>query len=151
MIQISPTFTGFLNFIRNSVGVPVEAIADDNETLQCVYAAALEWVPTGLGLECLPVTYRNCVYNLGTSFLLRFAEDTPPSTYFKDKRKELEINKPSYGLMNSAADQGTSGSMVISDAMSNLTLADLMMMQDPYGRQVIAVLMEMGPLWGYTP
>ncbi|MFC7509663.1 hypothetical protein ACFQUX_25815 [Pantoea stewartii] len=41
--------------------------------------------------------------------------------------------------------------MAISDALNNLTLADLMMMQDPYGRQVIAVLMEMGPLWGYTP
>lgn len=151
MIQIPPTFTGFLNFIRNSVGVPVEAIADDNETLQCVYAAALEWVPTGLGLECLPVIYRNCVYNLGASFLLHFADDTPPSTYFADLRKKLELGKLSSGLMSAAADQGTSGSVVISDAMSNLTLADLMMMQDPYGKLALAVLMEMGSHWGMTP
>ena len=151
MIQIPPTFTGFLNFIRNNVGVPVDAIADDNETLQCVYASALEWVPTGLGLECLPVIYRNTVYNLGTSFLLRYADDTPPSTYFADMRDKLGIGRAAAGIMTSAADQGTSGSTVIGEAMSNLSLADLMMMQDPYGEAALAVLMEMGSHWGMTP
>lgn len=35
--------------------------------------------------------------------------------------------------------------------MSNLSLADLMMMQDPYGEAALAVLMEMGSHWGMTP
>lgn len=151
MIQIPPTFTGFLNFIRNNVGVPVDAIADDNETLRCVYEAALEWVPKGLGLECLPVIYRNTVYNLGTSFLLHFADDTPPSTYFVDMREKLGIGRSAAGIMTSAADQGTSGSTVIGEALSNLSLADLMMLEDPYGKPALAVLMEMGCHWGMTP
>ena len=54
-------------------------------------------------------------------------------------------------LFRSAADQGTSGSITISDALSNLSLLDLQMLQDPYGRQVVAVLMQMGTVWGYTP
>ncbi|HGG2573807.1 TPA: hypothetical protein ACJFTY_001023 [Escherichia coli] len=55
------------------------------------------------------------------------------------------------GLVSAAADQGTSGSITISDALRNLSLLDLQMLQDPYGRQVVAVLMQMGTVWGYTP
>lgn len=151
MKQIPPTFNGFLHFIRHSVGVPDTAISDDNETLICVYEAALEWVPQGMGLECLPVIYRNCVYNLAASFLLHYADDTPPGTYFADTREKLGIGRTVTGIMTSAADQGTSGATVISDAISNLSLADLMLLQDPYGAAALAILMEMGSHWGMTP
>lgn len=150
-MTLRPTFDGYVRFVRGVMGVPDIAISDDDPTLKCCYDAALELMPKGMGLQCLPIIHTNTVYNAGGSLLLRFAADTPPSTYFSDLRKSLKLNVATYGLMSSAADQGTSGSMVISDALSNLTLADLMMMQDPYGRAVIAVLMELGPVWGYTP
>ncbi|CAD6037140.1 hypothetical protein [Escherichia coli] len=150
-MNIRPTPDGFLRFVRGVMGVPDTAIADDSPTLECCYQTALELIPKNVGLEYLPIIYTNTVYSAGGSLLLRYAIDTPPSTYFADQRKKLNLNNPVYGLVNSAADQGTSGSMTISDALSNLSLADLMLMQDPWGRQVVAVLMEIGPLWGYTP
>ncbi|HED3095536.1 hypothetical protein [Citrobacter freundii] len=150
-MTIRPTLDGFIRFVRGVMGVPDTAISDDDPTFQCCFQSALELIPKQLGLECLPIIYTNTVYNAGGSLLLRYAIDTPPNTYFTDLRKKLGLNKAVYGLVNSAADQGTSGSMNISDALSNLTLADLMMMQDPYGLAAIAVLMEMGTLWGYTP
>ncbi|EIX6431205.1 hypothetical protein MKU92_000022 [Salmonella enterica] len=152
MVQpLKPTFDGFVAYIRTVVCIPESAIADDSPWLKASYAAGLEWVNTGMGLERLPLIYTTTVYNAGTSILINHAPDISPSTYFSDARKTFGIGKAVNGLMTAAADQGTSGSTVISDAMSNLSLADLMMMQDPYGRQVIAVLMEQGPLWGYTP
>lgn len=149
---IRPTLNGYIRFVRGVMGVPESAIADDDPTLECCYQSALELIPKQTGLEYLPIIYTNTVYNAGGSLLLRYAIDTPPGTYFADQRKKLNLNKPVYGLVNSAADQGTSGSMTVSDALSNLTLADLMLMQDPYGLQVIAALMELGPsVWGLTP
>jgi len=150
-MAIRPTLDGYIRFVRGVMGVPDTAISDDNPTLECCFQSALELIPKQLGLECLPIIYTNTVYNAGGSLLLRYAIDTPPSTYFADLRKTLGLNNAVYGLVNSAADQGTSGSMTISDALSNLSLADLMLMQDPYGRAAVAVLMEMGSLWGYTP
>ncbi|MCY1699669.1 hypothetical protein OVA10_16620 [Lelliottia sp. SL45] len=150
-MNVRPTLDGFIRFVRGVMGVPDTAIADSDPTLECCYQSALELIPKGMGLESLPIIYTNTVYNAGGSLLLRYAIDTAPGTYFSDLRKRLGMNDAVYGLVNSAADQGTSGSMTVSDALSNLTLADLMMMQDPYGRAVIAVLMEMGSLWGYTP
>lgn len=150
-MTIRPTLDGYIRFVRGVMGVPDAAISDEDPTLECCFQSALELIPKQLGLECLPIIYTNTVYNAGGSLLLRYAIDTPPNTYFTDLRKKLGLNKAVYGLVNSAADQGTSGSMTISDALSNLTLADLMMMQDPYGLAAIAVLMEMGTLWGYTP
>lgn len=150
-MTLRPTFEGFLGFVRGVMGVPTTAIPDDSPTLMCCFHAALELLDVGMGLCRLPTIYTNTVYNAGGSLLLNYALDVPPSTYFADARTLFGIGKLVTGLMTSAADQGTSGSTVIGDAMSNLTLADLMMMQDPYGRQVVAVLMEMGPHWGYTP
>lgn len=150
-MTLRPTYEGFLGFVRGVMGIPVTGIPDDSPTLQCCYDAALELVNVGMGLCRLPTIYTNTVYNAGGSLLLNYANDIQPSTYFTDARKMFGIGKLVNGLMTSAADQGTSGSTVIGDAMSNLTLADLMMMQDPYGRQVVAVLMELGPQWGYTP
>ena len=153
MIQpLKPTLSGFVVYLRTVVGVPVVAIADDSPWLNGCYCAGLELVNTGMGLDRLPLIYTTTVYNAATSILLNCAPDVPPSTWFKDQRTKFELTKPVNGLVNAASDQGTAGSITISEVMSNLTLADLMMMRDPYGRQAIAVLMEMGPsVWGYTP
>lgn len=150
-MTLRPTFEGFLAFVRGVMGVPESAIANDSPTLKCCYSAALEIVNVGMGLCQLPTIHTATVYNAAASILLNYGNDIPPNTYFADMRKVLGLGKLITGLMSSASDQGTSGAIVIGDALSNLTLADLQMMQDPYGRQVVAVLMEMGPLWGYTP
>jgi hypothetical protein len=148
-MTLHPTQEGFHAFVRNVMGVPDTAVTGAG--LSCCYSAALELVNTGMGLSQLPTIYTTTVYNAGASLLLNYGIDVPPGHYFADMRKKLGLGKPVKGLMNAASDQGTSGSVVIGDALSNLTLADLLLMQDPYGRQVVAVLMDMGSLWGYTP
>lgn len=150
MVWELPNFEGFLKFVRGYMGVPTSAIEDDSFFLQCAFEVASEWVPKGTGLEMLPATHKTCVYNLAASFLLNFANDIPPGTYFADARSSLGIGKKVIGVMTSAADQGTSGSTVIGDALSNLSLADLMLLQDPYGKVALAILMELGPYWGLT-
>ncbi|WP_336240446.1 hypothetical protein [Citrobacter werkmanii] len=151
MNPVYPTLSGFIAFVRNVMGVPDTIIADDDPMLEYSYHAGLEWVNTGMGLNRLPTIYTATVYNAGASVLINHAVDTPPSTYWADVRKSMGIGAPIVGVMSSASDQGTSGSTVLGDAMSNLSLVDLMAMRDPYGQQVIAVLMEQGPVWGYTP
>ncbi|EHA9277955.1 hypothetical protein ABK54_004557 [Salmonella enterica subsp. enterica serovar Shubra] len=146
-MALRPSLEGFLRFVRDEMKVPVHAIADDDLVLECCYQAAMELIPNDLGLERLPIIYVRTVYNAAASLLLNFA----PGPWFADLRKKLGLGKLVTGLVNSAADQGTSGSITISDALSNLTLLDLQMLQDPYGRQVVAVLMQMGSVWGYTP
>lgn len=146
-----PTLAGFLRFVRAAMGVPESAITDDDPTIECCFNSALELMPRHVGLERLPIVWMNTVYNLAASLLLNYAIDTPPSTYFADLRKKFGIGNYIAGITSSASDQGTSGSVTISNALNNLTLADLMLMQDPYGRAALAVLMELGPLWGYTP
>lgn len=147
MIIPCPTYDGFIRFVRGVMGVPEYAIDDDDPTLECCYQAALELIHRHLGLERLPLIYTNTVYNAAASLLLNYAN----GDWFIGLRKKLGLGKLVTGLVSSAADQGTSGSITISDALSDLTLMDLHMLQDPYGRQVVEVLMQMGPLWGYTP
>lgn len=148
--MIKPTFEGFLYFVRNVMKVPNSAISDDDPTLKYCYGYAKEFIPRHLGLECLPHIFVDAVYSCAASYLINYAQDTPPDTYWATIRKSLGIGLPSYGIINSASDQGTSGSVTISQALSNLSIADLMLMKDPYGRKVVAILMEMGGLWGIT-
>ncbi len=145
--QLRPSLEGFIRFVREDMKVPVHAIADDDPTLECCFQSAMELIPHDQGLERLSIIYVRTVYNAAASFLLNFA----PGSWFADLRKKLNLGKLATGLVSAAADQGTSGSITISDALSNLSLLDLQMLQDPYGRQVVAVLMQMGTVWGYTP
>ena len=63
------------------------------------------------GLQFAPIIYTNTIYNTAGSLPLRYAIDTPPSTYFADLRKTLGLNNAVYGVMNSAADQMLSDTM----------------------------------------
>ena len=58
-------------------------------------------------------------YNLGGAFLVEFAQDTPPSTYWTDLRASLGINSATFGMMQSAHDQGTSSVLYIPDVIKN--------------------------------
>jgi len=142
---------GFLQFLRDSVGIPTSALPDNSEYIDYALCEARTFVDNGMGLRQRPIVWVSTVYNMGASLLLNHAPDQPGQTFFSGWRAKLGLNTmPNAGVMNAAADQGTSGSLVVSKAMQNLSLADLMLLRDPYGRQVAAVLMEMGPLWGLT-
>lgn len=148
-----PTVTraGYLRYLRDSVGIPESALPDNSTAIDQTLCAGLEYIRTGMGLEHAPIIFVRTAYNMATSLLLNYAEDEAGSKYFANMRKNLGLNDLSTGLMQSAADQGTAGTQQISQRMQNLSLADLQMLKDPYGRQVLSVLMQLGDLWGYTP
>lgn len=152
--MLPPSFDGFLDFVRNSMRVPVEAIADDSPQLPLFYQTALEW-SCYPGYDLLwvfaPATRVLLVYNLAASFMINMASDADDSTWFSDFRDGLGIGKPVTGFTSSAADQGTSGTQHIISALQNLSMAQLALFQDPWGRQALAIMGEMSPVWGYTP
>ena len=152
-----PTFAGFQWFVANMMGVPATEIPDVS-VLQACYDQAVNlayW-----GLQCVPSQptspsiYAYAVYNLGADFLVETAWDDPnaqpPSTYWTDLRTKLGLNSSSYGIINSAADQGTSESSYIPDQIKGMTLMDLQLAKTPWGRKYLMYAGQWGAIWGIT-
>lgn len=152
--MLKPTFAGFLAFVRDDMHVPASAIPDDSPWLPLFYAKALEWacIPCYEPVwQAAPVTRMTLVYNLAASFMVQMAPDRENSTWFADLRKQLGVGRAVAGVVGAASDQGTSGMLQVSDALRSLSLADLMLFQDQWGRTALAILGELSSLWGYTP
>lgn len=171
----APTFDGFKWFVANVMGVPDEAMPDDM-VLQVAYdqAVALTYwglatVPTPSGNQPYasqpiyptpptpgtPSLYAYAVYNLGCAMLLEFAQDDPNAeppfnTFWNDLRTKLGIYSATYGMVNAAADQGTSEAMYIPEIIKGMTLLDLQLMKSPWGRMYLMIAGQWGTIWGLT-
>lgn len=152
-----PTFDGFKWFVSNIMAVPAESMPDD-AWLQVAYDQsynlaywALATVPSQ---PTSPNLFSYAVYNLGCAMLLEFAQDDPnadpPSTFWAGLRSRLNINSSSYGLINAAADQGTSEAMYIPEVIKGMTLLDLQLLKSPWGRMYLMIAGEWGTIWGLT-
>jgi hypothetical protein len=148
-----PTFAGFQWFVANLAAIPLASIPDDT-WLQAAYDEAVNLTYIGIATIPSQVTspslYAIAVYNLGMALLLEFAQDTPPSTFWTDLRTSLNINSPVFGIITGAADQGTSDTLYIPEAIRNMTLLDLQLMKSPWGRKWLMIAGEWGSLWGIT-
>jgi len=94
--------------------------------------------------------YCFAVYLLGTSFLLNWCPDQAGQTFFAAARTEMKLTSFTPGVVNSAADQGTSDSLLSPDFMKGLTIGQLQALKDPYGRQWLSMQQEFGTLWGLS-
>ncbi|ECL9402554.1 hypothetical protein FT107_23430, partial [Salmonella enterica subsp. enterica] len=66
-----PELAGFILFIRNTMGVNADALADDDPAVSLSWSMSLDWV--NRQIACIsPVLYSQAVYNLAASFLLNF-------------------------------------------------------------------------------
>jgi hypothetical protein len=163
----APTFAGFKWFVANIMGVPFPSIPPDDwlavaydQSVALTYWA-LATIPTpdlvysytGAPLNT-PSIYAFAVYNLGCAFLLEFAQDDPtadpPQTFWTDLRNRLGLNSFSFGLITSAADQGTSESTYIPDQIKGMTLMDLQLAKSPWGRKYLMIAGQWGAIWGLT-
>jgi len=152
-----PTVEGFKFFVENTMQVPTGSMPDDT-TLQIAYDQALNLAYWGLqsvpSQPTTPSIYAFAVYNLGCAFLLQFAQDDPtaqpPSTYWSDLRTKLGINSFSFGLINSAHDQGTSMAQYIPEQIRNMTLMDLQLAKSPWGMAYLMIAGQWGTIWGLT-
>jgi hypothetical protein len=160
VLPTTPTAAGFLDFVRNGMGIPVGALPDTSYWLDVSYQAALAVANPDIAIVA-PIIWPLAVYNLGGSYLLSMAVDPIPTTvtiningdavpYFQALRRQYGLNSFKAGVISSSSDEGTSESMLVADWFKDLTLANLQQLKDPYGRAYLAWAQSAGSLWGIS-
>lgn len=157
----TPTISGFLAFLRGA-GFPVAAIPDTSPTIGLAFRVAMAITAPQLRLID-PLIYELAVYNLATSNVVNYAQDQPggptfpgsgdpPLPYFQGLRKSLHVNSFVAGVVQAAADESTSDSLLVPEVFKNLTIANLQQLKDPWGRQYLAFVSDLGNLasWGVS-
>ena len=147
-IENPPTLAGFIAWTRAVMGIPTTVMADDNPGFEYAFAIAVDMVP--LDLNRIPDIYTLTVYNWGGSNLIQFQPDPVGQTFFADARKAYGVNSFVAGVIEHAADSTTSESLAIGHGLKNLDILSLQKLKDPYGRQALAYMMAIGPLWGLS-
>lgn len=141
--------TGFLAFIRNSMGINTTVLPDNSTDIDTALALAIEiaYLPTK---KASPLIYDLSVYNLAGSNLVEFANDQTGLTYFAALRTQFGINGFMPGVISSAGDEGTSSSTLNPDFMKGLTMADLQYIKTPWGRAYMSYAQRIGAVWGIS-
>jgi len=149
MPDTTPTLAGFTTWVYAVMGIPLAALSNNDPGIATAYDFAIEMIPPWMS-NLSPVIYTATVYNWGGSQLLQWQQDQSGQTYFATARQAYGINNFVAGVVSSASDSSTSESLQIGDGLSNLDLVSLQRIKDPYGRQAIAYLQQLGTVWGLT-
>lgn len=156
-----PTLAGFLTFVRDVMGVTEAQLPDNSPYLALSFCTAKEIVNKVIR-QASKFLYNQAVYNLAASNLLYFAQDPVPTVpyppdsdsdvgYFAYMRQTFNILGFVSGVINAAADESTSESMVVPDAFKEFTVANLQQLKDPYGRYYLGIAQSYGPaVWGLS-
>jgi len=136
---------GFLAFIRSDMKISEADLPDDSPSIDMAYGAAVEWVNFYL-ICALPNLYAVAVYNLAASFLVNYGSED----VFSSLRESLSLNNLQVGVIESASDNATSASRLVPDFFKDLSLSDLQMLRDPWGRRYLMIAQQFGSLWGLT-
>jgi hypothetical protein len=158
-----PTIPGYLDFLRRYVGIPPEALADDDPDIEASYWASLTivnywlvFVGTADPSGAQNTYYTWAVYNLGAHILISTHLDDPNAPepwnhYWSDLRAKYGLDSFVLGVIQSSADQGTSQSLLVPDWVKNLTMFDLALLKTPWGRRYLGLAQAYGPtIWGLT-
>lgn len=147
----APSLQEFNAWVRGVMGVPVSALPDDAPVIAYVYDLTAEQLEPLRGFFYeMPSTWNALFFNSGGSLLLNNAPDVAGSEFFATLRKTFGTSNLVAGVVSSTGDEATNTTLQVGRAMSDLSLADLQMLKDPYGRKALAILMELGPLWGIS-
>ncbi len=142
---MSTNLAAFIIFIRTDMGVTVDQVPYDSPSFALAYNAAVEWVNPDIACV-MPNMYSIAVYNLGASFLINYGTEA----VFSDFRKEHGLNDFKAGVITGAGDNSTSAQRLVPDFFKDLSLADLQMLQDPWGRRYLIIAQQFGSLWGLS-
>ena len=157
-----PTLAGFQSFVTNVMAVPATAVNINGTDVATAYQIAYDTVNTDLAILTDSATtydlYSLAVYNLAASNLINYAQDIPGSptsadglTYFAEIRSQLGLNSFRAGVINATSDVSTSTSLSVPAALENLSIGDLQLIKDPYGRRYLAIAQKYGSsLWGIS-
>jgi hypothetical protein len=148
-METTPTLLGFITFCRQIVGIPQVVMGDEDPAFPTALQYAQLWIPTELQLFA-PELYVAAVYNWAASYLIQFKQDPTGQVFFTNARSAFGITNFVPGVINSAHNEATSQTMTIGKGLQNMTLTDLQRVKDPYGRSALAILQDLGTLWGLT-
>lgn len=152
-----PTLAGFTDFVANQMGISTTILPSNSPTINMAYCVAMQIVNRAI-CSVSPLMYQLAVYNLAGSNVLNYGQDLPDAAVYKNKLPFFAYTRKYYnmlgfvsGVIQSAADESTSESLVVQKAAENFTLANLQQLKDPYGRQYLAIAQSYGPsAWGVT-
>lgn len=154
-----PTLSGFQAFLLDPVGITATILPPSSFVVAMALTVAMDIVNQQLQLAA-PTEYTLAVYNLATSNIFNYAQDLPGAAiyrtnstgigqpFFAAMRDTWGIYNPTSGVVQSASDVSTSDTVVVPDFAKDLTLADLQLRKDPFGRQYLALAQKYGTLWG---
>jgi hypothetical protein len=117
------------------------------------------WTTLRIALEIVNTTlcqassdvYTWAVYNLAADRLVNYAQDVNGQTFFTEKRRDLNLNTVSVGVVAGSSDQGTASSIMNPEQMQRFTLRDLQTLKTPWGREYMGLAQMYGvSLWGLT-
>jgi len=153
-LETVPTEDGYINWIRQIMGVDSSIIADTSPYINWSYEISYEIVNVLLDYAS-PILYTQAVYNLAGDYLVNLAQDDPTlsppnNTYWKDLRQTFGSNSFIPGLINAANDEDTSAASMIPLNLQNITLADLQNLKTPWGRTYLSIAQSVGSMWGLT-
>lgn len=152
--QTTPNTTDLYTFLTMVAGVPTAVLPSNSPYLAWALSYAEE--KTLLVLYAIGQDYYCfAVYLLATSFLINWCPDnpalTPPdNTYFATLRKQWNLTGFVGGTIQSSADESTSESLLAPEFLKGLTLGQLALLKDPYGRQWLSMQQDLGSIWGLS-
>ena len=139
------SLSGFIEFVRADMGITPAQVPDDSASIPLAYGGAVEWVNHDIA-TVMPNLYTVAVYNLAASFLVNYGTEA----VFSDLRTKLKLNELHVGVISSASDYSTGATRLVPDFFKDLSLADLQMLQDPWGRRYLMIAQQFGSLWGLS-
>ena len=142
------------------MGVPSSVLPDDSPIIPMAYKVATDTVNLAIN-QVSPQTYTLAVYNLGGSGIINYAPDPDPTVIYKNYEDQplpyfayfralWKVNDFVTGVVQASADASTSVTLQLQEAFSNITLEDLGLLKDPYGRRYLSIAQQYGGLWGLT-
>ena len=156
----TPNVTDYTTFLQEDVGIPQGILTASANAIAVSLSVAVATVTPDLaaGSCASPVTglvavsfYVLACYNLGADRLFNLAPNPPNQTFFSDQREKMRLLEPAVGIVTTASDQGTAGSLMNPEQLRRLTLADLQTLKTPWGRTYLGIAQSYGPtLWGLS-
>lgn len=148
-MDLKPTLAGFITFCRNVVGISTSVMPDTDPGFQMALDYSGQWIPPYL-CQLSPALYTAARYNWAASLLIQYQQDQPGEVFFTQARQAFGTSNFVPGPISSVHNEATSQSMAIGKGLQNMTLTDMQRVKDPYGRAALAILMDLGTVWGLT-
>ena len=154
-----PTEPGFVQWVYDVMGVPLEYLPSDSPFL--VYAYNTSVATVNNAFKCIPgPIYLQMVYNLAAHWLVMWTPDVPDLVYkkvdqvdygfFQYLRKQNNMLGFTTGIVNSSSDEGTSVSLTVPKQAENLTIGQLNLTTSIWGRTYLGYAQSFGTNWGLS-